>query len=540
MLLTFSVFWHLDMSDSFYHGPRWMGLWNNPNDYGMLMGAGVVLAIGLLAANQKSEVRSQKPARASSRRLLLGILFIAAGMMAVGLLFSYSRGAWVGAAIGLLYLVKAYGKFKWRWILPLVLVVAAAVWFFWNATPDSAPWYLKRMDLGRPSAQHRVAAWKAGFEMMRDHPLGVGWNKAVDVYQKNYSPPEDGAAALTTNDYLMLGTQLGWPGLICFVAYVGLCFRTKRHLTPALSPFGPSTPAKRGEGESSSVTPQTTPPVTRHMSLLAACRAGALAMLVAFWFDGGLFKLATAVAFWILLELGASRRSEAGSRKSEIKNQTSDLRPLTSGFTLVELLTVIAIIAILAAILLPTLSAAKERALTTRCQSNIRQIGLGMNMFADENKGLYPESGGLIPWGQIDPQTQRHSWMQQILSFTQNTNVYRCPKDLQGWFSYFNGARAAMIVVSNFASVDTKQIRFPAEYVLSGDTIWTGPGIADSDKDDYSQNCVGGITNGYPWCEWQVHNKGQNILFSDGHVKWYNGYNPNEMTFRYDSIHGWP
>jgi len=36
-----------------------------------------------------------------------------------------------------------------------------------------------------------------------------------------------------------------------------------------------------------------------------ACRAAALAMLVAFWFDGGLFTLATAAVFWILLELGA-------------------------------------------------------------------------------------------------------------------------------------------------------------------------------------------------------------------------------------------
>jgi len=40
LLLTFSSWWHLDMSDNFYHGPRWMGLWNNPNIYGMLMGAG--------------------------------------------------------------------------------------------------------------------------------------------------------------------------------------------------------------------------------------------------------------------------------------------------------------------------------------------------------------------------------------------------------------------------------------------------------------------------------------------------------------------
>ena len=61
LLLAFGSWWHLDAASSFYHGPRWMGLWDNPNIYGMLMGAGGVLAAGLLAArSQKSEVRSQK------------------------------------------------------------------------------------------------------------------------------------------------------------------------------------------------------------------------------------------------------------------------------------------------------------------------------------------------------------------------------------------------------------------------------------------------------------------------------------------------
>jgi hypothetical protein len=134
--------------------------------------------------------------------------------------------------------------------------------------------------------------------------------------------------------------------------------------------------------------------------------------------------------------------------------------------------------------------------------------------------------------------------MQQILPFTQNTNIYCCPANLKdGPFSYFNGARAAFVVSSNFASVDAKLIRFPSTHVLSGDTLWPGPGatgVADSDKDDYTQNCVGGETSpGIPWMEWQVHNKGQNVLFSDYHVKLYKGYDPNEMTFRYDSMHTW-
>jgi prepilin-type N-terminal cleavage/methylation domain-containing protein len=245
--------------------------------------------------------------------------------------------------------------------------------------------------------------------------------------------------------------------------------------------------------------------------------------------------------------------------KARFRNclKNSSVNAAGEGFTLIELLVVIAIIAILAALLLPALSAAKAKAWTTSCNSNLHQIGLGMRMFADDNNERYPESGGDIKWNVPDVAPPNGSgllsWMQQIFPYTVNTNVYNCPgnaqlpQSLRGPFNYFNGCNAAYVSSGGqCAAVNSTAVQFPSAYVLGGDTAGMTNSAGklkfdplDADKDDYTQNCVGGAADPSITEAWQIHSKGQNVMFGDGHSNWYKNYNPGEMTFAFTEMTNW-
>ena len=130
---------------------------------------------------------------------------------------------------------------------------------------------------------------------------------------------------------------------------------------------------------------------------------------------------------------------------------------LSVGFTLIELLVVIAVIAILAAILMPVLGEAKIRAQSLQCVNNMRQLMLGWQVYADDDKGFYPPnaSGGNVhPSVGVD--SINPSWVAGVLStstdpdntnkdllvgpayaafgsiggYIKNPGVYHCPGDL--------------------------------------------------------------------------------------------------------------
>ena len=96
-----------------------------------------------------------------------------------------------------------------------------------------------------------------------------------------------------------------------------------------------------------------------------------------------------------------------------------------AGFTLIELLVVIAIIAILAAILFPVFAQAREKARQTSCLSNLKQAGIGLSMYAQDNDETFPISyyQGQDAAGKSCAMTYYH----ELYPYQKNVDVLRCP-----------------------------------------------------------------------------------------------------------------
>lgn len=119
-----------------------------------------------------------------------------------------------------------------------------------------------------------------------------------------------------------------------------------------------------------------------------------------------------------------------------------------SGFTLVELLVVIAIVAVLASILFPVFSRARAKAKQAACASNLRQVGMALAMYADDQDGLLPPASTRIPGGRfVNPWQGRMDvvWWDLVLPYVRNEQILYCPAAPQYLPAYLVNAKLTFL-----------------------------------------------------------------------------------------------
>jgi len=217
-------------------------------------------------------------------------------------------------------------------------------------------------------------------------------------------------------------------------------------------------------------------------------------------------------------------------------------------FTLIELLVVIAIIAILAAILFPVFAQARAKARATACLSNLKQIGIGIMMYAQDYDETLPgnhqgaphnvqgDSGSAtltaIGFMDTDPTKVLRNWNRDIFPYLKNKEIYKCteaaprssgPTASSTFVETKDplGANASFKLNGIVASQPLAVIDSPANIVFADEYIfysrvsqvrpcWDGSTFADGRRKYYQFN--------HPYYDVQ-HTAGGNIVYCDGHAK---------------------
>jgi prepilin-type N-terminal cleavage/methylation domain-containing protein/prepilin-type processing-associated H-X9-DG protein len=240
----------------------------------------------------------------------------------------------------------------------------------------------------------------------------------------------------------------------------------------------------------------------------------------------------------------------------KLERKQAVLKRQRKAFTLIELLVVIAIISILATILFPVVTRARENASRASCMSNLQQIGFGVMMYVHDYDERYPlayESISQTPpdgysWNRVS--TSLWFWQQIIYPYTKSDQLYVCPSAAVTPISpsgkpgpYYGsyGVNSLVIRRGDQRALSLAELDVPSTTYMVMDSggyrifpigapsltvpqgpFWylpgTGPGTAANLTRSGVDFSVADAMNA-DFCRGR-HNGGVNVAFADGHVKW--------------------
>ena len=219
-----------------------------------------------------------------------------------------------------------------------------------------------------------------------------------------------------------------------------------------------------------------------------------------------------------------------------------------NAFTLIELLVVIAIISILASILFPVFARTRENARAASCLSNMKQMGLAIEMYKQDYDGWYPYGSRKDPGVVTD-------WYHAFLApYIKNDQVIHCPSDPDEWtigYSYneafgyrMNDSRAGSPEESDhhltlcsqnvpiYDGINEAGVTQPSisiiltegtlyyNYLISLGGTWTPATASETLTIFFPNSSKATMTSHYMREEAGIHNGGVNNTYADGHVKW--------------------
>lgn len=203
-------------------------------------------------------------------------------------------------------------------------------------------------------------------------------------------------------------------------------------------------------------------------------------------------------------------------------------RRRVSAFTLIELLVVIAIIAILAAILFPVFAQARDKARASACLSNMKQLGLGLQMYSQDYDETMPPANTVYDFAAPNALP---NFLGSLVPYTKNKQIFWCPSAAN--------ASSAGYAAAGYDPTLLSKSNYMGNGVVMGRTIAAVPTPADiiyCQENNLNWNYAWlrpakSTTTKYSWWHWEkgiekkeqysnIHFNGGNMVFADGHAKY--------------------